>query len=177
MQMRDFCPFKEDAATLDAGVSLTSRGRKFQQLYALNGAARAYMDQGPQVNALFPQMFGTVFEVFERDGSGAPRFQTQCGVFNLALNNGRSEALSAQVFGPDGRVAVRGKVDFMKALVDLDFAAQPVDGEVQYLDAVGSFASPAVSSGARQAPWLTLANTKDKMCEVLRQQSQAALDG
>jgi uncharacterized protein involved in outer membrane biogenesis len=177
MQMRDFSPFKEDAATLDAGVSLTSRGRKFQQLYALNGAVRAYMDQGPQGSALFPQVFAPVFEVFEGGGSSAPTFRTQCGVFNLALNNGRSEALSAQVFGPDGRVAVRGKVDFMKALVDLDFAAQPVDGEVQYLDAVGSFASPAVSPGARQAPWLTLANTKDKMCEVLRQQSQAALDG
>lgn len=175
MQMRDFSPFKEDAATLDAGVSLTSQGRKFQELYALNGAARAYVDQGPQMSALFPQMFGPVFKAFASDGEST--FESQCGVFNLDLKNGRSERLSAQVFGPDGRVAVRGTVDFMNALVDLDFAAQPVDGDVQYLDAVGSFASPAVSSGARQAPWLTLANTKDKMCEVLRQQSQAALDG
>lgn len=177
MQMRAFSPFKDDDATLDARLALTSGGRKFRELYALNGSARAYVDQGPKVSAVYPQMLGPVFQVFKGEKEGAAGFQTQCGVFDLALKNGRSEALSAQVFGPSGRVAMRGMVDFMKALVDLDFAAQPVDGSVQYLDAVGSFASPAVSSGARQAPWLSLANAKDKMCEVLRQQSQAALDG
>lgn len=177
IQMRTFQPFKNDAATVDATLSLTSKGRKFNALYAMNGRARAFFADVPNVGTAYPAILGPVFQVFADEQGSAPAFYTQCGVVDLSLRKGRSDALNGQFFGPRGRVAVRGTVDFMDALVDLDVAAQPAGEGIQYLDAVGSFASPAISYGRRQVPWLSLAIPKDQMCDVLRKQSQSALDG
>lgn len=177
MQMRSFSPFGASNGEIDATVSLSSEGRDLDSLYAVNGSVASFFQDFSDATAMYPALLTPILsDVF----ASAPRdvaFPIECGIAQFAIRKGRSQRATSQIFGSRGRLAMRGAFDFMGGPMDLDIAAEPLGADVAYFDAIGALWAPAVSKNSRAAPWLTLSQPRDSMCDMLREQSQASLSG
>lgn len=177
VQMRGFEPLREKPSAFDAALDLRSKGRKLGDLYAFTGAVKTFFEDVDDVQSANPGLLGPILNGFVASDSDVPRFDAQCGLVQLDFVNGRGTLATSQIFGKEGRLSARGTVNLPKNLVDLEIAAEPFEGKAQFYDAVGTLEAPAISRNDRQTPWLSLDMPKKRVCELLRKQSSAVLDG
>ncbi|MEM6832625.1 MAG: hypothetical protein AAF562_03310 [Pseudomonadota bacterium] len=174
----NFQPFRDGAAKIDGRVRLSGRATDVAALRAPDGLVEVFgTDIGFEHLSILPPL-GMVLPTLERahvadDASGT----ALCAVLSSPVSVGRLHDIDGQMYSNKGRMSARGSIDMVDGAADMDFAIEPKDSDVAYLNAVGSLKHPAVAEDMRATPWLTFDLPEERLCSLLRRQFDVALNG
>ncbi|MEO0412317.1 MAG: hypothetical protein AAF221_10830 [Pseudomonadota bacterium] len=170
-----FAPFVETLSAVDGYVRLAGTADDFVDVRRPSGDVAIFTSDFavgtlaglPLLRQILPYL---------GDVSGSDE-TARCAVLRGPVQSGRLRPLSGQLYSNMGRVALRGSAGLFGGAVDIDAAVQPGEGEVQFVNAIGSLREPAVAPDTKKTPWLNFDLPQDKVCALLRQQFEMSLSG